>query len=47
MRFILIEKIEVNHNYITTLINSVVTLPEKYLLTDYIIDKYSIVDLKA
>ena len=46
MEFILNNKIEMNHTYITTLINSVVTLPEKYMLTDHIVDKYGIVDLK-
>lgn len=45
--FVLKERIEINHNYITNLLNSVITLPEKYMLTSNNIQQYGIIDLEA
>lgn len=45
-KFALTERIEINHSYINTLLNSVVTLPEKYMFTKEIAEKFKIVDLE-
>lgn len=44
--FILRERVEINHSYVNTLLNSIITLPEKYMLTQAQVDAFCIVDLQ-
>ena len=44
-KLILSERMEINNAYINTLLNTAITLPEKYMLTKAQIDKYGIIDL--
>ena len=43
---ILAERMEINNAFINTLLNTVITLPEKYMLTRHQITKYGIIDLE-
>lgn len=46
VKLILSERMEINNAYINTLLNTVITLPEKYMLTSAQIQKYGIIDLE-
>ena len=43
---ILTNKLEINNSYINTLLNTVITLPEKIMLTEEQIKIYGIIDLE-
>lgn len=47
IEFIFNEKLELNNNYINTLVSIIVSLPEKYILTQKVINKYAIIDRDA
>ena len=43
---ILTAKLEINSSYINLLLNTVITLPEKYMITKQQVDKYGFIDLE-
>jgi hypothetical protein len=42
---VLTSRLEINNNYINTLLNTVITLPEKYMLTRAQIERFGVIDL--
>jgi hypothetical protein len=43
-QFILNEKLEINNNYINILINTIIALPEKFIISEKMIEKFGIMD---
>ena len=47
VRQVLSNRLEINNNFINTLLNTVITLPEKYMLTKHQIDTFGLIDFEG